>query len=247
MTGEKPGNQEILGCSLAWRGEHYARQLSIYLLGKKKKTKTQKPQPSCWSHLHRWPLALIPSSSPPNPHHPTNSFPTPWNQYQSPYSVSSSLVPVACFSTSKSQTPATFLPRPHSPPLTSLSLPLCQGSSSKLSLDPLLPIHHLIAPVSASWLLLQQCLLSRSNSLPPPGPSFSALHSLCWYPADLCSSVLLGTMGESKARLEVASLSTYVQSWDRFQGHTDSIPGKYLLCCSLRHTQHKGTFGKVNC
>lgn len=68
-----------------------------------------------------------------------------------------------------------------------------------------------------SWLLLQQYLLSKSHSLPPPGPSFSAPHSLCRYTADLCSSVLLETVGGSKARAETAFLSTCVQSWDSFQ------------------------------
>jgi len=91
--------------------------------------------------------------------------------------VSSSLVPAVCFSTSKAHTQ--LLPPPHSPPLSSPSLLLCWGFSPKLSPDHVLPICHLLspAPVSASslsCLLLQQCLLRKPHSLPPPGPSFSA-------------------------------------------------------------------------
>lgn len=70
---------------------------------------------------------------------PNKLFSHPLKQAPKPLLGQLFLGSCVCFSISKAQTPATFLPPPHSPPLGSLSLPLCQGSSSKLSTDPSAP------------------------------------------------------------------------------------------------------------
>lgn len=165
MTGEKPGNRRFWDAVLPGRASTVPG--SFLVIFWKKTTKT-KPNPT---------LLLVPS--------------TALTPCINPIILSYQVSPPSELLSHPLKPPEPllsqhFLPNPRLQLLFLLlcilhplapSLPLCQGSSPKPSLDPLFPIHHLIAPVSASWVLLQQHLLSRLHFLPPLDLSFSAPHS----------------------------------------------------------------------